>query len=111
MDRIGGKTFRGGELDVPEEACFLKVSVPFLVGTYDERMFEELCRRAQMLEVLTGGVVSSTTSVPGTMRARSTKSDFWRCPSAGWRSFGAGYMSGRTPLSALSTKVASGGDG
>jgi len=36
----------------------LDVGVPFLAGTYDERMFEELRMRAQMFEVLTGGDVS-----------------------------------------------------
>jgi hypothetical protein len=32
--------------------------VPFLAGTYDERMFEELRMRAQTFEVLTGGDVT-----------------------------------------------------
>ncbi len=53
-DRIGSKTFReraraGGE------KTFLEIGVPFLAGTYDERMFEELRLRAQIFEVLTGG--------------------------------------------------------
>ena len=34
---------------------FLEVGVPFLAGTYDERMYEELRLRAQTFEVLTGG--------------------------------------------------------
>ncbi len=59
VDRIGSKTFRERELAGPGEACFLEVSVPFLAGTYDERMFEELRLRAQMFEVLTGGEVSA----------------------------------------------------
>jgi len=32
--------------------------VPFLAGTYDERIFEELRMRAQTFEVLTGGDVT-----------------------------------------------------
>jgi hypothetical protein len=47
------------QLADPEEACFLKVSVPFLAGIYDERMFEELRLRVQRLKVLTSGVVSA----------------------------------------------------
>lgn len=59
VDRIGSKTFRERELAGPDDLCFLDVSVPFLAGTYDERMFEELRLRAQMFEVLTGGEVSA----------------------------------------------------
>jgi hypothetical protein len=33
--------------------------VPFLAGTYDERMYEELRLRAQTFEVLTGGEVAA----------------------------------------------------
>lgn len=36
-----------------------RVGVPFLAGTYDERMYEELRLRAQIFEVLTGGEVAS----------------------------------------------------
>lgn len=56
-DRIGSKTFRERDLmssDSPS-APRLEVGVPFLAGTYDERMFEELRARAQTFEVLTGG--------------------------------------------------------
>jgi hypothetical protein len=53
-DRIGSKTFRerdgGGAKTV-----YLEIGVPFLAGTYDERMYEELRLRAQTFEVLTGG--------------------------------------------------------
>jgi hypothetical protein len=53
-DRIGSKTFRerdgGGATTV-----YLEIGVPFLAGTYDERMYEELRLRAQTFEVLTGG--------------------------------------------------------
>ena len=37
----------------------MDVAVPFLAGTYDERMYEELRIRAQVFEVLTGGDVSA----------------------------------------------------
>lgn len=54
VDRIGSKTFR--ERGLPGgENTFLEVGVPFLAGTYDERMYEELRLRAQTFEVLTGG--------------------------------------------------------
>jgi hypothetical protein len=59
VDRIGSKTFRERQLARPGTDIFLGVSVPFLAGTYDERMFEELRLRAQMFEVLTGGDVSA----------------------------------------------------
>lgn len=51
-DRIGSKTFRERALG---NAVRLEVGVPFLAGTYDERMYEELRLRAQAFEVLTGG--------------------------------------------------------
>jgi hypothetical protein len=53
-DRIGSKTFR--ERSAPDGAdVVLDIGVPYLAGTYDERMYEELRLRAQMFEVLTGG--------------------------------------------------------
>ncbi len=54
-DRIGSKTFRERELVAGIEKPFLEIPVPYLAGTYDERMYEELRLRAQMFEVLTGG--------------------------------------------------------
>jgi len=58
VDRIGSKTFR--ERVLPGgEGTFLEVGVPFLAGTYDERMYEELRLRAQTFEVLTGGDVGA----------------------------------------------------
>jgi hypothetical protein len=33
----------------------LEIAVPYLAATYDERMFEELYRRAQIFEVTLGG--------------------------------------------------------
>ena len=59
VDRIGSKTFREREAANDSEGPSLEVGVPFLAGTYDERMFEELRMRAQTFEVLTGGDVTS----------------------------------------------------
>lgn len=53
-DRIGSKTFRERAL-APGAQVYLEVGVPFLAGTYDERMFEEVRLRAQTFEILTGG--------------------------------------------------------
>jgi hypothetical protein len=54
-DRIGSKTFRERALSGKTADSFLEIGVPFLAGTYDERMYEELRLRAQTFEVLTGG--------------------------------------------------------
>lgn len=54
-DRIGSKTFRERENTAANGKVFLEIGVPFLAGTYDERMYEELRLRAQTFEVLTGG--------------------------------------------------------
>ena len=54
-DRIGSKTFRERSLSINKDDAYLTIGVPFLAGTYDERMYEELCLRAQTFEVLTGG--------------------------------------------------------
>jgi Helicase conserved C-terminal domain len=61
VDRIGSKTFRErAATDAPDRArAFLDVGVPFLAGTYDERMYEEIRIRAQTFEVLTGGNVAA----------------------------------------------------
>lgn len=58
VDRIGSKTFREREAATDRKGPSLEVGVPFLAGTYDERMFEELRMRAQTFEVLTGGDVT-----------------------------------------------------
>jgi hypothetical protein len=58
-DRIGSKTFRERELALDSEKPCLEIVVPYLAGTYDERMYEELRLRAQMFEVLTGGDLAS----------------------------------------------------
>lgn len=54
-DRIGSKTFRERALTSGPIRSFLDIGVPYLAGTYDERMYEELRLRAQTFEVLTGG--------------------------------------------------------
>lgn len=58
VDRIGCKTFRERSTN-GQDPLFLEIGVPFLAGTYDERMYEELRLRSQMFEVLTGGDVSA----------------------------------------------------
>lgn len=54
-DRIGSKTFRERDANTTANGVHLEIGVPFLAGTYDERMYEELRLRAQTFEVLTGG--------------------------------------------------------
>lgn len=54
-DRIGSKTFRERAINEEVSDSFLEIGVPYLAGTYDERMYEELRLRAQTFEVLTGG--------------------------------------------------------
>ncbi len=51
----GGVTHSRGNGSSNGAAHHLEVAVPYLAGTYDERMFEELRLRAQTFEVLTGG--------------------------------------------------------
>jgi hypothetical protein len=58
-DRIGSMTFRERQGVGAHDGPFLEVGVPFLAGTYDERMFEELRLRAQTFEILTGGDLSA----------------------------------------------------
>ena len=55
VDRIGSKVERermGGEIG---GGSTLEIAVPYLAATYDERMFEELYRRAQLFDVTLGG--------------------------------------------------------
>ena len=54
-DRIGSKTFRERDAAADPKTVRLQIGVPFIAGTYDERMYEELRLRAQTFEVLTGG--------------------------------------------------------
>ncbi len=63
-DRIGSMTFRERK-EVSSGGPFLEVGVPFLAGTYDERMYEELRLRAQTFEVLTGGDLSADSNPDG----------------------------------------------
>lgn len=57
VDRIGSKTFRERAVVHEGPEPRLDIGVPFLAGTYDERVYEELRLRAQTFEVLTGGDV------------------------------------------------------
>ncbi|MFH1918816.1 MAG: helicase-related protein, partial [Planctomycetota bacterium] len=61
-DRIGSKTFRECALSAGPITSFLEIGVPYLAGTYDERMYEELWLRAQTCEVLTGGDLAADDS-------------------------------------------------
>jgi len=64
VDRIGSRTQRLRQLGKDQAGGGsdqrLEVNAPFLAGTYDERMFEELRLRAQTFEVLLGGDLSGS---------------------------------------------------
>jgi hypothetical protein len=55
VDRIGSKVERERMGANGKELPTLEIAVPYLAATYDERMFEELHRRAQLFEVTLGG--------------------------------------------------------
>ena len=55
VDRIGSKVERERLSANGKEVPTLEIVVPYLAATYDERMFEELYRRAQLFEVTLGG--------------------------------------------------------
>ena len=55
VDRIGSKVERERLGVNGETPPTLEIAVPYLAATYDERMFEELYRRAQLFEVTLGG--------------------------------------------------------
>jgi superfamily II DNA/RNA helicase len=55
VDRIGSKVERERMGATSGEGPTLEIAVPYLAATYDERMFEELYRRAQIFEVTLGG--------------------------------------------------------
>ncbi len=55
VDRIGSKVERERLGANGEDLPTLEIAVPYLAATYDERMFEELYRRAQLFEVTLGG--------------------------------------------------------
>ena len=54
VDRIGSKIERIRKTDKGNDK-YLEIVVPYLAGTYDERMYEQLKMRAQVFEVITGG--------------------------------------------------------
>jgi hypothetical protein len=55
VDRIGSKVERERRGGQSGNGPTLEIAVPYLAATYDERMFEELYRRAQLFEVTLGG--------------------------------------------------------
>ena len=58
IDRIGSKASRERKIagNLPEDQLpGLDIAMPYLAGTYDERMFERLRTRAQVFDILTGG--------------------------------------------------------
>lgn len=65
-DRIGSKALRErrlavervelhGHMPIDANLPGLDIALPYLAGTYDERMFDRLRSRAQIFEILTGG--------------------------------------------------------
>jgi hypothetical protein len=65
VDRIGSQVERE-RVGVEEgNGPTLEIAVPYLAATYDERMFEELYRRAQLFEVTMGGDVRVEGRVEG----------------------------------------------
>src|SRR6516165_8653616 len=54
VDRIGSKVERERVGAAADGGPMLEIAVPYLAATYDERMFEELYRRAQLFEVTLG---------------------------------------------------------
>jgi superfamily II DNA or RNA helicase len=57
VDRIGSKVERERMGAEDGEGPTLEIAAPYLAATYDERMFEELYRRAQLFEVTLGGEI------------------------------------------------------
>jgi hypothetical protein len=55
VDRIGSKVERERLGCAENTSPRLEIAVPYLAATYDERMFEELYRRAQLFDVTLGG--------------------------------------------------------
>jgi superfamily II DNA/RNA helicase len=55
VDRIGSKVERERLNAAKGAEPTLEIGVPYLAATYDERMFEELYKRAQLFEVTMGG--------------------------------------------------------
>jgi len=57
VDRIGSKVERERKGVEVGRGPMLEIAVPYLAAMYDERMFEELYRRAQLFEVTLGGEI------------------------------------------------------
>lgn len=83
VDRIGSRTQRlrqlgsgqsQAEIGLAADAR-LEVNAPYLAGTYDERMFEELRLRAQTFEVLLGGDLSASRPEPPSPDKSSTQTE------------------------------------
>ena len=75
IDRIGSKTFRERERAAAGTPIWLEVGIPFLAGTYDERMFEELRMRSQTFEVLTGGDLAASNPTEEESDAKGTEAN------------------------------------
>ena len=58
IDRIGSKTFRDRDA-FPNKEIFLEVDIPYMAATYDEKIFNDMRKRAQKFEILTGGDLAS----------------------------------------------------
>jgi len=57
-DRLGSKAMRERNLAIQKRDTNLPgldIALPYLAGTYDERMYDRLRSRAQTFEILTGG--------------------------------------------------------
>lgn len=65
-DRLGSKALRERNLAIEQgakELPGLDIALPYLAGTYDERMYDRLRSRAQTFEILTGGDPSADREV------------------------------------------------
>jgi len=79
VDRIGSKVERERLSAKGGDAPNLEIAVPYLAATYDERMFEELYRRAQLFEVTLGGDMR----VEGRIEAEQVKGEKLKREKAG----------------------------
>ena len=76
VDRIGSKVERERLGTNGDAAPTLEIAVPYLAATYDERMFEELYRRAQLFEVTLGGDMRVEGRIePGRVKAEKRNRD------------------------------------
>jgi hypothetical protein len=84
-DRIGSKASRERKIAGPLSEEFLPgldIALPYLAGTYDERMFERLRARAQVFDILTGGDPT----------ADQEADSFWLNPDATGEDDGASFV-------------------